>query len=147
MAKTGKVSPKEKIQESKSIVEEFKDFISRGNVIDIAVGLTVGTAFTKVANSLVSNIIMPPIGLILGGSAFTDLFVSLDGKLYGTLLEAEAASAPILKYGQFISDLVDFFVIALAIFVVVKVAIRIQSFRLNIAYLKGRSKTLKSFVK
>lgn len=109
-----------------SWVNDFKIFILRGNVIELAVGLTVGTAFTALVSSLVSDVIMPLVGLLLKGQAFKDLFVALDGKYYDSLALAEASGAAVLKYGLFISKLVDFLIIALVIFMIVKVISRVQ---------------------
>lgn len=114
------------VEKKKTFFEEFKEFILRGNVIELAVGLTVGTAFTKVVNSLVTNLLMPIIGLLLKGETFSQFFLSLDGKYYESLQAAVDAKAPILRYGQMIADLIDFIIIALAIFFVVKLMNRIH---------------------
>jgi len=100
--------------------QEFKTFIAKGNAIDLAVGVVIGAAFGKIVSSLVDDIIMPPIGLILGQVDFSQLFVSLDGKSYETLALAQAAGAPTLNYGNFITVFIQFFIIARAIFLVVK---------------------------
>ena len=100
--------------------KEFKAFINQGNAIDLAVGVVIGAAFGKIVNSLVADIIMPLIGLATGGVAFTDRFVALNGQVYATLEEARKAEAPVLAYGAFIDSVVEFFIIAFAIFLVVK---------------------------
>lgn len=100
--------------------QEFKTFIAKGNAIDLAVGVVIGAAFGKIVSSVVDDIIMPPLGLILGRVDFGQLFISLDGKPYETLALAEAAGAPTLNYGNFITVLIQFFIIAWAIFLVVK---------------------------
>ena len=109
-----------------SIKQEFKDFIMRGNVIDLAVGMVVGTAFSGIVKSLVDDVIMPPIGLILGGVDFSNLFLTLKSGAnppeagYETLAAAKAAGAVTLNVGVFINALVSFMIVASAIFVVVK---------------------------
>lgn len=110
----------------KSFAQEFRDFIKRGNVVELAVGLTVGAAFTKLVNSAVINLIMPLISIFLSGQTFAKLYISLNGIAYESLEAAEAAKAPVLKYGQLISDLLDFLIIALAIFIAIKVATRLH---------------------
>jgi large conductance mechanosensitive channel len=100
--------------------KEFKAFIIRGNVMDLAVGVIIGGAFGKIVSSLVNDIIMPPIGLLLKGVNFSDLFLSLNGKTYATLADAQAAGAPVMTYGSFINNLIDFLIIALVIFLMVK---------------------------
>ena len=96
-----------------SMISEFKDFAMRGNVVDMAVGIVIGGAFGKIVSSFVADVLMPPIGLMMGGVSFTDLAV--------TLKEAtEGAEAVLLKYGVFIQTIVDFLIIAFAIFLVVK---------------------------
>ena len=101
-------------------MKEFKDFAVKGNVVDMAVGVIIGGAFGKIVTSLVNDVVMPVIGVFTGGIDFTSLFVSLDGNTYATLAEAEEAGAAVLKYGNFISQIVDFLIIALVIFIVVK---------------------------
>ena len=102
------------------MLQEFKTFIAKGNAIDLAVGVVIGAAFGKIVSSLVDDLIMPPVGLILGRVDFSQLFVSLDGKPYETLALAQAAGAPTLNYGNFITVFIQFFIIAWAIFLVVK---------------------------
>jgi large conductance mechanosensitive channel len=103
-----------------SIVSEFKEFAIKGNMIDMAVGVIIGAAFGKVVDSLVKDIIMPLVGLLLGGVDFKHLYFNLGKVQYETLEAAEKAGAPLLKYGLFISNLVDFLIIAFAIFVAIK---------------------------
>ncbi len=109
-----------------SFVAEFKEFAIKGNMVDMAVGIIIGAAFGKVVDSLVKDIIMPPVGLLLGGVDFRHLYVNLGRVSYETLDAAEKAGAPILKYGAFISTLVDFFIMALTIFMVVKFINRLK---------------------
>ncbi len=99
---------------------EFKTFIAKGNAIDLAVGVVIGAAFGKIVSSLVDDIIMPPLGLILGRVDFSQLYISLDGKSYETLAMAQAAGAPTLNYGNFITVAIQFVIIAWAIFLLVK---------------------------
>lgn len=101
-------------------VKEFKEFALKGNVIDLAVAVVIGGAFGKIVTSLVNDIIMPPIGLLMGGVDFTSLFVSLDGVDYETIDAAREAAAPVIAYGSFIQVIIEFLIIALAIFVVIK---------------------------
>lgn len=102
------------------ILQEFRTFIARGNVIDLAVGVIIGGAFGKIVSSLVSDVIMPPIGLLLAGVNFSNLFVALNGKAYGTLTEARAESAPVIAYGSFINNVIEFLIIAACIFAIVR---------------------------
>ena len=103
------------------IFDEFRTFAMRGNVIDLAVGIIIGAAFGKIVTSLVNDIIMPPIGLILGNVDFSDLFVNLDmSKSFASVAEAEAAGAPIIKYGLFINTIIDFAIVAFAIFLIIR---------------------------
>ncbi|MDR7071344.1 large conductance mechanosensitive channel protein MscL [Fictibacillus barbaricus] len=99
---------------------EFKTFIMRGNVIDLAIGVIIGSAFSKIVMSLVEDVIMPPIGLILGKVDFTDLYINLGGKSYSSLADAQKAGAPTLNYGLFINQIINFLIIAVVIFIVVK---------------------------
>jgi large conductance mechanosensitive channel len=102
------------------MLQEFKTFIAKGNAIDLAVGVVIGAAFGKIVSSLVDDLIMPPLGLIFGKVDFSQLYVSLDGKSYETLAVAQAAGAPTWNYGNFITVLIQFVIIAWAIFLVVK---------------------------
>jgi large conductance mechanosensitive channel len=100
--------------------KEFRDFAARGNVIDLAVGVIIGAAFGKIVTSLVNDVIMPPIGLVLGHVDFSNLFVSLSDKHYDTLTAAKAAGAPTINYGLFINTLIDFTIVAFVIFMLVR---------------------------
>lgn len=102
------------------MLKEFKEFIARGNVIDLAVAVIMGAAFGPIVTSLVNDIIMPPIGLIFGGGAFRDLFIALNGQGYATLAAAREASAPVIAYGTFINTIINFLIVAFSIFVLVK---------------------------
>jgi large conductance mechanosensitive channel len=100
--------------------KEFKTFIMRGNVIDLAVAVIIGGAFGKIVSSLVNDIIMPPIALLLKGVSFSEMFVALNGEVYATLADAQAAGVPVLTYGNFIKNVVDFIIIALVIFLMIR---------------------------
>jgi large conductance mechanosensitive channel len=102
------------------MLKEFKTFIMRGNVIDLAIGVIIGSAFSKIVTSLVEDVIMPPIGLLLGKVDFTNLYVNLGGKTYSSLAEAQKAGAPTINYGLFINQIINFLIIAVVIFMVVK---------------------------
>jgi large conductance mechanosensitive channel len=103
------------------MLKEFKEFAMRGNVMDMAVGIIIGAAFGKIITSLVNDVIMPPIGLLLGNVDFSDLFVNLSmGETYASVAEAEAAGAPIVKYGIFINTVLDFVIVAFAIFLLIR---------------------------
>lgn len=99
---------------------EFRDFIARGNVIDLAVAVVIGAAFGKIVDSLVKDVIMPPIGLILGNVDFSNLFISLNGQHYETLAAAQEAGAPTVNYGAFINNVISFVIVAFAVFLLVK---------------------------
>ena len=102
------------------MLKEFKEFAMKGNVMDMAVGIIIGAAFGKIISSFVSDVLMPPLGLALGKVDFTGLFIDLTGKGYATLAEAKKAGAATLNYGNFIQTVVDFLIVAFAIFIVVK---------------------------
>lgn len=108
------------------MIKEFREFIMRGNVVDLAVGVIIGAAFGKIVSSLVSDIIMPPVGLLLHGVDFSNLFVSLSGQPYATLAEAQAAGAPTLNYGIFLNTLIDFLIVGLVIFLIIRAINRLQ---------------------
>jgi large conductance mechanosensitive channel len=103
-----------------SILSEFKAFAIKGNVIDLAVGFVVGAAFGKIVTSFTTDILMPPIGLALGGVDFSNIFVNLSSKKYPTIAAAKAAGAPTLNVGLFLNAVIDFLIIAFAVFLVVK---------------------------
>lgn len=105
---------------------EFKQFIMRGNVLDLAIGVIIGGAFSKIVTSLVSDIIMPPVGLLLGKVDFSNLFINLSGTPYTSLAEAQAAGAPTINYGVFLNTVLDFLIVAAVIFIVVRQVNRLQ---------------------
>ena len=102
------------------MLKEFKEFAMRGNVLDMAVGIILGGAFGKIITSLVGDVIMPPIGLLLGKVNFNDLYFSLDGKTYASLAAAKAAGAPTINYGMFINTILDFIIVAFVIFLLIR---------------------------
>ena len=103
-----------------SIVQEFKEFAVKGNMVDLAVAVIIGTAFSKIVDSLVKDVVMPVIGLFLGGVDFTELFITLGSGNYATLAEAEQAGAAVLRYGVFLQTLLDFLIIAWIVFIAIK---------------------------
>lgn len=107
--------------------KDFKAFIMRGNVLDLAVAVIIGGAFGAIINSLVADIIMPPIGLLLGKVDFSNLFIPLDGQSYASLAAAKEAGAATINYGVFINTLINFLIVALAIFLVIRAANRLIS--------------------
>jgi large conductance mechanosensitive channel len=110
---------------------EFKAFIARGSVIDLAVGIVIGAAFTSVVNSLVRDILMPPIGLIAGGVDFTELYLNLGSEEFASHAAAVAAGAPTVNYGIFINNLISFLIVSFAVFLLVKAYNRIRMLEKN----------------
>ena len=108
------------------MLKDFKAFIMRGNVVDLAVGVIIGVAFGAVVTSLVKDIIMPPIGMLLGGVDFANLFVSLNGQVFQSLADAQKAGAPTINYGLFINTLINFIIVAFVIFLLVRAISRLM---------------------
>lgn len=106
--------------------KEFKEFAVRGNVLDLAIGVIIGAAFGKIVTSLVEDIIMPPVGLLLGRVDFANQFVSLTGKHFDTVAQAKAAGAPTLNYGLFLNNVLSFLIVAFAVFLVVRAVNRMR---------------------
>lgn len=102
------------------MIQEFKDFTVKGNVVDMAVGIIIGAAFSTIVKTFVDGVVMPPIGLLLGGVDFSQLFINLGESQYATLAEATAAGAPVMKYGAFAQSVIDFLLVAIAVFFIVK---------------------------
>ena len=102
------------------MLKEFKDFVTRGNVVDLAIGIIIGAAFTSVVNSFVTDILMPPIGMLLGGVNFSELFIALDGNTYESLAVAQEAGAATINYGLFITALIDFIIVAFVLFLIIR---------------------------
>lgn len=108
------------------MLKEFKEFIMRGNVLDLAVGIIIGGAFGKIVSSFVSDILMPPLGLIMGKVNFSDLFINLSSTAYPTVAAAKAAGAPTINYGLFINTIIDFIIVAFAIYLMITQVNRLQ---------------------
>ena len=108
------------------MLKEFRAFVMKGNVLDLAVAVIIGAAFGAIVTSMVNDIVMPPIGLVLGHVDFKDLFLSLNGQSYATLAAAKTAGAPVIAYGQFLNTVVNFLIIAFVIFLVVRAASKLQ---------------------
>ena len=108
------------------MIKDFKEFIMRGNVIDLAIGIIIGAAFGRIVTSLVNDIVMPPIGLLLGGVDFTNLYINLSGTTYTSLAEAQEAGAATINYGVFVNTVFEFLVIALVIFLVIRQFTRLR---------------------
>jgi len=119
-AKARRYVPKIHILEGGFMLQEFKDFVNKGNVVDLAVGIIMGAAFGTIVTSLVNDIIMPPIGLALGGIDFSSLFINLSGVDYASLAEAKKAGAATINYGVFVNAVINFAIVAFAVFVLVK---------------------------
>ena len=100
--------------------KEFREFAMRGNVLDMAIGIIIGAAFGKIITSVVNDIIMPPIGLLLGKVDFSGLFINLSGQSYATLAEAKAAGAATINYGMFVNTVIDFVIVAFVIFMLIR---------------------------
>ena len=108
------------------MLKEFKDFVMRGKLLELAVAFILGVAFGRVVTSLVNDVIMPPIGLALGGVDFSNLFINLSKTPYATLAEAQVAGAPTLNYGVFVLTVIDFLIVALVVFLLVRAVNRMQ---------------------
>ncbi len=108
------------------MLQEFKKFVMRGNVLDLAVAVILGAAFGAIVTSLVNDILMPPIGLLLGGVDFSNLFINLSGGTYASLVAAEEAGAAVIRYGVFINKIINFVIVAFSIFMVVRAANSMQ---------------------
>lgn len=108
------------------MLKEFKAFALRGNVIDLAVGVIIGAAFGKIVSSFVNDLLMPPLGLLLGSVDFTNRYLSLNGQKYASLADAQAAGAPTLNYGLFISNIIDFLFVAFVIFLLIRAINRLS---------------------
>ena len=115
----------------KNLVNEFKSFALKGNVLDMAVGVIIGGAFGKIVSSLVNDVIMPPVGMLIGGVNFNNLYLNLSAQTYQSLDEAVKAGAPILKYGVFLQTVIDFLILAACIFAMVKVisSLKLKEFK------------------
>jgi len=108
------------------MLKEFKEFIMRGNVLDMAIGIIIGGAFGKIITSLVNDILMPPIGVLLGNVDFANLFINLSGKPYASLADAKAAGAATINYGLFVNTVIDFVIVAFVIFLLIRAVNRMR---------------------
>ena len=109
------------------MLKEFKEFAMRGNVLDLAIGIVIGGAFGKIVSSFVSDIMMPPLGLLIGKADFSSLYINLSGTDYPSLVEAKKAGAATLNYGIFLNTTIDFILVAFAVFVLVKLVNRMRA--------------------
>jgi large conductance mechanosensitive channel len=109
------------------MLEEFKKFAIRGNVVDMAVGIIIGAAFGKIVSSLVNDVMMPPLGLVMGGVDFSNLFINLSGSSYASLADAQKAGAATINYGVFINNTINFIIVAFAVFLLIKAINRLKS--------------------
>jgi large conductance mechanosensitive channel len=110
-----------------TLLKEFREFTARGNVIDLAVGVIIGAAFGKIVTSVVNDLIMPPIGMLLGRIDFKDFFFALDRAPYPSLEKAKEASAPVIAYGQFLNTVIEFLIVAAAVFMLVRQINRLKT--------------------
>jgi large conductance mechanosensitive channel len=108
------------------MLKEFKEFAMRGSVLDMAIGIIIGAAFGKIVSSFVSDVLMPPIGLLLGKVDFSNLFINLSGTPYTTLAEAKAAGAAVIRYGAFLNTVLDFLIVAFVIFLLIRQVNRLK---------------------
>lgn len=102
------------------MLKEFKEFALKGNMLDLAIGIILGTAFGQIITSLVNDVLMPPIGLILGKVDFVNLYINLSDKTYATLVEAKAAGAPAIAYGLFINNVINFLIVAIVLYLLIR---------------------------
>jgi len=108
------------------MLQEFKEFALRGNVVDMAVGIVIGAAFSTIVRSLVDDIVMPPMGVMTGGVDFSNMFIALNGEHYGSLAQAKQAGAPTINFGVFINNLISFLIVAFVLFMVIKAMNRLR---------------------
>jgi large conductance mechanosensitive channel len=109
------------------MLKEFKEFIARGNVVDLAVAVVIGAAFGKIVTSLVEGVIMPPIGLLLGKADFSNLFIDISGQNPVSLADAQLRGLPVIAYGRFFNDIINFLIIGFVVFLVVKAVNRMKA--------------------
>ena len=115
------------LKKAKGFITDFKQFATKGNVIDMAVGVIIANAFTKIVNSLVNDVITPAITLLTGKIDYTNLFIALDGKEYATLADAQAAGVSVISYGTFLTNIINFLMVALWLFVFLKILFRVKN--------------------
>lgn len=111
-----------------AFLREFREFAIKGSVVDLAVGIIIGAAFSKIVSSLVDDVIMPPIGLLLGQVDFSDLFINLSGQEFASLAAARAAGAPVIAYGSFINTVINFLIVAFAVFLLIRQVNRLKRY-------------------
>jgi large conductance mechanosensitive channel len=109
------------------MLREFKEFIARGNVIDLAIAVVIGAAFGKIVTSFVEGVLMPPIGLLLGRVDFSNLFIDLSGERPASLVEAQMKGLPVIAYGTFLNDVINFLIIALVVFLIIRAINRLRA--------------------
>jgi large conductance mechanosensitive channel len=109
------------------MLKDFKAFVMKGNVLDLAIAVIIGAAFGAIVTSLVNDVVMPPIGMVLGHIDFKDLFIPLNGQSYASLAAAKAAAAPVLAYGQFLNTVINFWIVAFVIYLVVRTSSKLHS--------------------
>lgn len=114
------------LKRKQKMLNDFKAFIMRGNVVDLAVGVVIGVAFGAIVTSLVNDVVMPPIGMLLGQVDFKELFLSLNGQTYSTLAAAKAAAAPVIAYGLFLNTVTNFVIVSAVIFLVIRALSKLQ---------------------
>lgn len=108
------------------MLKEFKEFALRGNVVDMAVGIIIGAAFSTIVRSLVDDVVMPPLGVLTGGVDFSNMFITLDGESYVSLAQAREAGAPVIAFGTFINNVISFLIVAFVLFMVIKAMNRLR---------------------
>jgi large conductance mechanosensitive channel len=109
------------------MLKEFREFIARGNVIDLAIAVVIGAAFGRIITSLVEGVLMPPIGLLLGGVDFSNLFIDISGQRPASLADAQLRGLPVIAYGNFLNDVISFVIIAFVVFLIVKAVNRLRA--------------------
>lgn len=114
-------------KKAKGFVKEFKEFATKGNVIDMSIGVIVGSAFTKIVNSLVNDVITPLLSIFTGKLDFTNLFIALDGNTYESIAQAQAAGTTVVNYGQFITNIFNFITVALCLFIFLKILFKFRT--------------------
>ncbi len=114
------------IETAQTFWQEFRQFALQGNLIDLTVGVVIGTSFKQLTTSLVDDIVMPPIGLLLGNANFSDLYINLSGQKFPSLAEAQLAGAVTINYGLFITNVIDFLLVALSVYIVLRFVLRHQ---------------------
>src|SRR5512143_183860 len=128
MGRSDRPRPTQGISPMSGFLREFREFGVKGNVVDLAVGIIIGIAFGKIVSSLVDDVIMPPIGLLLGQVDFSNLFINLSGQEFASMAAARTAGAPVIAYGSFINTIINFVIVAFAVFLLVKQINRLKRY-------------------